>query len=411
MFHALWAKRTWLSTICVLSGLPVAALSFYIILMMFALLWGTAVLVVTLPFMLGALFAASRMLTRWQRSRFAAFMDVRLGEFPRPERQTYSRRALAEAGQGSSWSQVVFHFFVNLLISCVTFTFVVTFWCIGLTYSTIFAHGWLLPEKGQFGWDVHSPKILGMYTTFGLIFLLAAPWIARGAAALELGIAKGMLAPSKEKELAQRVDTLTESRAAVVDAADAERRRIERDLHDGAQQRLVSLAMNLGISRASMSDAPPEARKAIEEAHEEAKQALVEMRDFVRGLHPAVLNDRGLDAALSGIAARSPVPVQLTVNVEKRPSSTIEAVAYFVVSEALTNIAKHARATRASVDVIRRGDFLHIQIHDDGQGGASPTQGTGLLGLAQRVASVDGTLHLESPIGGPTTIEAELPCA
>ncbi|HEU0239205.1 MAG TPA: sensor histidine kinase, partial [Micromonosporaceae bacterium] len=210
-------------------------------------------------------------------------------------------------------------------------------------------------------------------------------------------------------ELARRVETLAQSRADVIEATDAERRRIERDLHDGAQQRLVSLAMNLGIAHTTTSDEP--ARQAIAEAQDEALLALSEMRALVRGLHPAVLSDRGLDAALSGLVARTPVPVRLTVDVPSRCSPSVEAIAYFIVAEALTNVAKHASASRAEVTVTRDGNQLRIVVADDGHGGATPTtDGSGLRGLAQRAASVDGTLIIDSPAGGPTTITAELPC-
>jgi len=195
-----------------------------------------------------------------------------------------------------------------------------------------------------------------------------------------------------------------------VDAADAERRRLERDLHDGTQQRLVSLAINLGMARAQVSTAE-EARQAIADAHEEAKSALAELRDLIRGLHPAVLEDRGLDAALSGVAARMPIPVRLTVDLPRRPAPVIEAVAYFVVSEGLANIVKHAQASQAEIVVSRAGDRLHIIVSDDGVGGADPTRGTGLTGLAKRAASVDGTFEIVSPPGGPTLLTVDLPCA
>ena len=207
------------------------------------------------------------------------------------------------------------------------------------------------------------------------------------------------------------------SRAEIVAATDAERRRIERDLHDGTQRRLVSLAMHLGMARASLTDAPEPVRQVIEQAHDEATEALAELRQLVRGLHPAVLDDRGLDAALSGIAANAPLPVRLRVDVATRCAPAVEAVAYFVVSEALTNVAKHADATHAEVSVERTGDRLHVVITDDGHGGATlpPARrrnggGTGLRGLAQRAAAVDGTLTVESPPGGPTVITVELPC-
>jgi signal transduction histidine kinase len=195
-----------------------------------------------------------------------------------------------------------------------------------------------------------------------------------------------------------------------VDAADAERRRLERDLHDGTQQRLVSLAMNLGMARVEATTAE-QAKDAIAAAHEEAKAALTELRNLIRGLHPAVLEDRGLDAALSGVAARMPVPVRLTVDLPLRPQPVIEAVAYFVVSEALTNVAKHAQASQAEVVVQRAGDRLHLIISDDGVGGADPARGTGLAGLAKRASSVDGTFEIASPPGGPTLITVDLPCS
>jgi signal transduction histidine kinase len=196
----------------------------------------------------------------------------------------------------------------------------------------------------------------------------------------------------------------------LIEAVDAERRRIERDLHDGTQQRLVSLAVNLGLAIATRPDLPSDAREVIARAHLEAKEAIAELNDLVRGLHPAVLEDRGLDAALSGLAARTPLPVRLRVNLEERVAPSVESVAYFVISEALTNATKHADAMRAEVIVRRVGEVLRVRVTDDGLGGADAA-GTGLTGLAKRVGSLDGTFHVSSPVGGPTTITAELPCA
>jgi signal transduction histidine kinase len=273
-------------------------------------------------------------------------------------------------------------------------------------------------------WRQLGYHVLGLVTgPAGAVLVLAtlpaAPWVAPCVARLDELAARALLGASRGEELAQRVETLARSRAEVVAATDAERRRIERDLHDGAQQRLVSLAMNLGMARANLADAPEPARQAIEQAHDEATQALAELRELVRGLHPAVLSDRGLDAALSGLAARAPLPVRLRVDLARRCSPSVEAVAYFVVSEALTNVAKHAQAQRAEVTAERAGERLRIVVSDDGRGGAAidPHEGagadghrSGLRGLAQRVAAVDGTLTVHSPTGGPTTITVELPC-
>ena len=235
-----------------------------------------------------------------------------------------------------------------------------------------------------------------------------AGWVTR----TDERLGRALLGPGRREELAQRVESLARSRADLVAAADAERRRIERDLHDGAQQRLVSLAMNLGMARERFEAESEPVRQALAAAHDEAVLALTELREFIRGLHPAVLNDRGLDAALSGLAARAPLPVRLRVDVAKPAAPGVEAVAYFIVSEAITNVVKHAQATRAEVTVTRAGDRLRIAITDDGRGGAAAADGdsTGLRGLVQRAAAVDGTLSIDSPPGGPTTITAELPC-
>ena len=243
----------------------------------------------------------------------------------------------------------------------------------------------------------------------GLIVLPVAPRVTLALAAADTAVARYLIGPGSQADMTERIGELESSRARAVGSAEAERRRIERDLHDGAQQRLVSLAMNLGRARARFADDPEGARAIVDQAHAEAKEALAELRNLVRGVHPPVLADRGLDAAISGLAALSPVPVTVRASLTARPSASAEAIAYFVVAEALTNVAKHARATRAEVVASRHGDVLRVVIRDDGIGGADP-QGQGLAGLADRLSGVDGRLSVRSPAGGPTVIEAELPC-
>ncbi|MEU8320307.1 histidine kinase [Nonomuraea sp. NPDC048881] len=379
-----WSARAWLDTSHVMTGLPVAVV-----------LGGLTLLLAVAPPLLRR---GVPVFTRVQRSRFAAFLDVRI---PPPVAPTGWRRA-------ATWRQIAYHLLSPFVGAAAAFL-VALAWGGAVVGLLSFVPPRVQAPPLVFLVDLRDPVIVGISTATGLALLLLAPVLARGMAALDLSVARTLLGPSRT-ELGQRIETLTESRAGVIDAADAERRRIERDLHDGAQQRLVSLAMNLGLARATLTDLPEPAREAIERAHEEAKQALKELRDFVRGLHPAVLNDQGLDAALSGVAARAPLPVRLRVDIDRRASPTIEAVAFFIVSEALTNIAKHAAATRAEVTVRRERDRLHVLVHDDGCGGARLDGGTGLRGLAQRIDSVDGTLRLSSPFGGPTTIEVELPC-
>ncbi len=210
--------------------------------------------------------------------------------------------------------------------------------------------------------------------------------------------------------LGEQVTRLETSRAAAVDSAEAERRRIERDLHDGAQQRLVALAMGLGTAKERLEQDPEAGRQLVADAHEEAKAALAEIRDLVRGIHPVILEDRGLDAALSAVVARSPVPVTLSVDVPTRPPPAVESAAYFVVSEALANVAHHAEATKAAVTIVRAGERLVVEVRDDGKGGAVPGQGTGLAGLRDRITALGGSFHVVSPEGGPTTLLAEIPC-
>ncbi|MFC7876652.1 sensor histidine kinase, partial [Isoptericola sp. NPDC057391] len=217
---------------------------------------------------------------------------------------------------------------------------------------------------------------------------------------------------------AERAAVLTETRSQAVAAADAERRRIERDLHDGAQQRLVALGVELGVARRIAERDPAASAAALEHAHDEVKATLAELRDLVRGIHPAVLSDRGLDAALSALAARSPVPVRVEASADvSRAGSAAQAAAYFVVAEALTNVAKHAdaRSVRVRADVVDDGGDhdarLRVVVEDDGRGGAEPSPGSGLAGLRGRVAALDGVFDLDSPAGAGTRLTVEVPCA
>ena len=243
----------------------------------------------------------------------------------------------------------------------------------------------------------------------GLGMLLVAPVVIRALAAFDVAVSRNLLGPVPEA-LARRVDELVASRARVVDSGEAERRRLERDLHDGTQQQLVALGMTLGRARARYRADPGGIGELLDDAHQQAKDAVTDLRSMLRGLHPPVLSDRGLDAALSAIAVRCPVPVTLTVDLPRRPSPTVEAIGYFVVAEGLTNVARHSGASTASVEVRRDGDGpLWITISDDGSGGADPAGGTGLHGLADRVSGVDGQLRIDSPLGGPTVLTVELP--
>ena len=209
--------------------------------------------------------------------------------------------------------------------------------------------------------------------------------------------------------LRERVDTLRGAQQRIIDAADAERRRIERDLHDGAQQRMVAVAVTLGLAEAQLASDPSQAARLIAQAREEAQLAVKELRELARGIHPALLSDRGLGAALEALASRAPIPVTVSGVPEAPLREPVEAAAYFVTAEALTNVAKYAQASEASVELGIEGDCLRVQIRDDGVGGADPSTGTGLRGLCDRVEALDGRLLVDSPPGGGTNVLVEIP--
>lgn len=249
-----------------------------------------------------------------------------------------------------------------------------------------------------------------------LAALVAAPFLARMVTQVDIQVARSLLGQDPEQEIAElseRVESLTTSRSETVDSVEAERRRIERDLHDGPQQRLVAIAMDLGMARQRLAHDPEGAQDLLDKAHQASKEAITEMRHVARGITPPILADRGLNAAVSALAARAAVPVSVEVTRVDRLDPTTEAIGYYCVSELLTNVAKHSRAEHARVRLALndtlRPPALVIEVTDDGIGGADARNGTGLVGLRQRVTSVDGTITVDSPPGGPTTALIHLP--
>ncbi|MGW0420193.1 sensor histidine kinase [Streptomyces sp. NPDC003015] len=256
-------------------------------------------------------------------------------------------------------------------------------------------------------WTVTTWPTAFAVAVLGLLLLAAGLYALGVVAGARAGLTRSLIA-SRDGELDARVVELSRSRVRLVDAFEAERRRIERDLHDGAQQRLVALTMTLGLARL---DAPPgPLADQLAKAHDEAGKALAELRELIQGIHPKVLADYGLTAAVADAADRSVIPVDVDLPVPGRLDQAVEAAAYFVVCEALANVAKHSGAGRAQVRGRHTRGRLLLEVRDDGRGGADPSAGSGLTGLADRVSVLDGTLSLSSPPGGPTLLRVEFPC-
>jgi signal transduction histidine kinase len=254
-----------------------------------------------------------------------------------------------------------------------------------------------------FGQLVDIPLEYTLCLLAGLAMAVVTANVARALIRVHLKVATVLLKGDEAERL--RVN-----RARGIDAAEAERRRIERDLHDGAQLSLLTVAMDLGRAQTKLDSDPEQARDLLAQAYHGTRAAITELRDLARGIHPAILTDRGLDAALSALAAKSPISVDVSVELDQRPPTAVESIAYYIVSESLANMGKHSAATEASVQVRSRGELVIVDVFDNGVGGAVAAPGGGLTGLADRAALIDGVLVVNSPVGGPTLIRAELPC-
>ncbi|WP_369186269.1 sensor histidine kinase [Streptomyces sp. R08] len=409
--------RSWRELGYVLLSLPISILLFTYAVTMVSLGAGLLITFLGVPVLAGAL-AGCRGFGALERARARGLLSLDVAD-PEPLRMK-KNGPMAWMGavlkSGTSWRHLLY---AVLHFPWAVFSFVValSFWSYGwalLTYPLWF---WVFPVyAGQGGLQLYgdqhhqiyldNPFEITVTALIGLLFTLATPWIVRALTMVDRVMVRGLLGPST---LATRVVELESDRGVVVDTAAADLRRIERDLHDGAQARLVALAMDLGLAKEKLTEDPEAAARMVGEAHGEVKTALQELRDLARGIHPAVLTDRGLDAALSSVASRCTVPVQVEVDLPSRPAAAIEGIAYFTVSELLQNVSKHAQATWVAVDVWRVENRLMLQVVDNGVGGADASGGSGLAGLAGRLDAVDGILVVDSPVGGPTRITAELP--
>jgi signal transduction histidine kinase len=405
---AAWATRLGLDTAYLLLGLPAGVIAFTVVITGWSTALGLAITLIGFPIAL-ATIVVSRGLANVERWRAALVLGA-------PIRSRYRdastgkilERLKAVFGDGQTWKDLGWHLLL-LPVGIVGFTVAVVCWCWSLWCLTFPIWFKITPAASDFGdftldawWHAAIVFLIGIATAPITIALL------RGTAAGTGALARLLLGADTE-ELEERVGVLTETRAGAVDAAAAELERIERDLHDGAQARLVALALDLGMAEERFERDPDGARELVEKARDEAKQALAELRDLARGMRPALLAERGLPEAIRALAARTKLPTTVTVTPGERVPAAVESAAYFVVAEALTNAVKHSAATRLTVELTRDGDLLVVQVADDGVGGADMS-GSGLTGLRKRVEALDGALRLASPPGGPTLLHAELPC-
>ncbi|GAA1683311.1 sensor histidine kinase [Microbacterium lacus] len=276
-----------------------------------------------------------------------------------------------------------------------------------LVFAPLFARSGAVTLAGT---GIEVPVSWAVVT--GILVALVAVAAIIGLAVLHAVLARAIVVPTREAQLVEQARTSDVRREGAIRASEVERTRIERDLHDGVQPRLVSVGMTLGLAQQKIDDDPEAAKALLAEAHTSTKAAITELRQLARGIHASVLDDRGLDAALSALAGRSPIPVQLDVRIDRRCDSNAEAAVYFCIAESLTNAAKHSRATGCRVLVRQRPDgSLWARVEDDGIGGAQVTPGGGLDGIMNRVLAAGGTARLDSPQGGPTSLEVSVPCA
>ncbi|MCI0685629.1 MAG: sensor domain-containing protein [Sporichthyaceae bacterium] len=409
--------RTWRETLYVLLSFPIGVAGFVFVVTMLSVGGGLIITLIGLP-IIGMAILGGRAVGALERARMAGLLGERIPP-PRPLRPAepgvwkWIKTVLTD---GPGWRALAY---LVLLFPWAVFTFAMTvgFWAYalgGVSYPIWYR--WIETDGGtgaQLGtWDgkIHyldtGWELVGV-AAVGLVLLFITPYLVRGFANVERAMVRGLLGPTP---MTERVRDLAATRDSALATSAADLRRIERDLHDSTQARLVALSMDLGMAKEKLADDPDQAQRLVAKAHDEAKLVLAELRGIARGIHPAVLTDRGLDAAVSAVAARSPIPVSVQVDLPpQRPAPALEAIAYFCACELLANVAKHSRSGTATLAIDRVEDQLRLVVSDDGIGGADPERGTGLAGLAERVATVDGRLDIHSPAGGPTVVTVELP--
>ncbi|MGH8826701.1 MAG: sensor histidine kinase [Jiangellaceae bacterium] len=402
-----------------LPGLPISILSFTLMITGFCLGIGLIPLaLVGIPVLMLTL-AIARGFAAFERVRIQAMEGRAVGPvYHRSATGTGFGRILSYLRDAQSWQEWAYSL-VIFFVRTITWSFAlvwVTGAVAGLTYPL---WGWIITVTTNdednttltelLGWDAPAADLV-LNFAFGVVFALTLPYVMRGLATVESKIGWLMLT-NENAALRARAEELTRSRRAVVQAEADTLRRVERDIHDGPQQRLVRLTMDLQSAQRRLQDDPVAAAPLLDGALTQTQEALAELRALSRGIAPPILTDRGLAAALAAAAARCPVPTTVDVQLagETRLPSSVENAAYFVATESLTNVAKHSNASQCEVSVVRVGPSLYVQVSDDGLGGAHLGKGHGLAGLSDRLAGVDGTLTVSSPPGAGTVILAEIP--
>jgi signal transduction histidine kinase len=388
--------------------LGVAEFSFLVTAISFG--FASAVTLIGIPVLVGAMWAW-RWLAELERRLIGRLLGVDIPSpyRPDPQGERWWRRVAARLSDPATWKDLAF-LLLQLPLGIVSFTITVTVLGLGLGLLFAPAYYWALGDGDWIaGLQVDTLiEALAAVPVGALILLLGIPGLS-ALGRLYGWLAAQLLGSNADPELTAQVHELQDARSRIIAAADAERRRIERDLHDGAQQRLVALALNLRMAEQRAADGDPAAAALVRQAGEEANLALKELRDLARGIHPAILTNRGLPAALEDLAARATVPVEVTATPDGRLPDPVEAAAYFVVSECLANIGKHAQASSASVAVSVDDGRLSVVVADDGVGGAELGDGSGIQGLVDRVGALSGSLTVESPPGGGTRVVASIP--
>ena len=372
--------------------------------------FGTAVTLIGIPVLIGTVFAW-RWLAQLERRLIGALVGIEIPSpyRPDPPGARWWRRFTARLADPATWKDLAF-LLLQLPLGVLSFTVTVAVLAVGVGTLAEPLYYWVASDANWLGWiQVDSlAAALALMPLGALILLVGIPGL--GALGRLYGwLAAQLLGSNADPQLTAQVSELEGARSRIIAAADAERRRIERDLHDGAQQRLVALALNLRMAEQRAADGDPSAVELVRQAGEEANLALKELRDLARGIHPAILTNRGLPAALEDLASRATLPVDVVAAPDERLPGAVEAAAYFVVSECLANIGKHASAETATVAVSVRDGRVTVEVSDDGVGGAALDGGSGIQGLADRVGALSGSLAVDSPPGAGTRVTAVIP--